>query len=206
MTPIHLVIPDAALREAVAEQLNLANLGGVQEVSSLPEASSKLVIVILDEAAMDAKLVKKGRSLENGQTTILLLGNLPAGADEDSVTEQFSKPVRLGHLLARLRFYIEVAPRLRSAPLAIGSYKLEAQQRNLTRGDEVVRLTEKETALLEYLAQSVEAVGREELLAGVWGYDARMDTHTLETHIYQLRRKIGAELIVNEGGHYRLVK
>lgn len=207
MIPIHLLIPDPALREAVVEQLQLAKLGKLQESGALPDAPpNDPMVAVIDEAAADAKTVKKFQAIRNDKMVVLWLGAERDGNDDMPITEVFAKPLRLGHLLARLRFYIDVAPKLRAAPIAIGPYQFSAQQRSLTDGGNTIRLTEKETGLLEYLAQSGNPVGREELLAGVWGYDARIDTHTLETHIYQLRRKIGNELIMNEGGLYRLAK
>jgi len=205
MFDLFLLIPDPALHDAVAEQLAIAKLGTIHESAALPDqAPTRMTAVILDEAACDVPNAEKLRRIKNDHCVVLLLGAWPHGWDESLFTESFIKPIRLGYLITRLHFYTELAPKLRSAPLSIGSYKLEAQQRCLVRDGETIRLTEKETALLEYLAQSSAAVGREELLAGVWGYDARIDTHTLETHIYQLRRKIGNELIVNENGLYRL--
>lgn len=206
MTAIYLSIPDTALREAVAEQLKIETLGSVQD-SALPTAPpTEATIVICDEAAADAKTIKKLQAIQSGTLTVLWLGAVPENCDETQISEVFAKPLRLGHLLGRLRFYVETTPKLRSKPVDIGPYKLEAQQRNLRRGEEIIRLTEKETALLEYLAQSTNPVGREELLASVWGYDARIDTHTLETHIYQLRKKLGSEIIINEDSLYRLAK
>src|SRR5579875_341029 len=74
-----------------------------------------------------------------------------------------------------------------------------------------VRLTEKEAAILAYLYRAGGRVtGREILLGEVWGYRAGVTTHTLETHIYRLRRKIErdpgrAEILVTAPGGYRLV-
>jgi DNA-binding response OmpR family regulator len=74
-----------------------------------------------------------------------------------------------------------------------------------------VRLTEKETAIIKFLYRSGEQiVGRDVLLHDVWGYNAGVTTHTLETHIYRLRQKIErdpsqAEILVTEGGGYKLV-
>ena len=74
-----------------------------------------------------------------------------------------------------------------------------------------VRLTEKETSILKYLFRAGEkAVSRDVLLNEVWGYNAGVTTHTLETHIYRLRQKIeadpsSAEILVTEPGGYRLV-
>ncbi len=206
MTSTHLLIADTALREAVLEQLGLARIDALGD-GALPDvAPSEPALWLVDEARVDTKFIKKLRALKNEHLMVLLLGAVPDGVEENLVTEVFAKPLRLGHLLARLHFHREIAPKLRSVPLQIGPYQLDGQQRSLTDGENILRLTEKETALLEYLAQSAGPVGREELLASVWGYDARIDTHTLETHIYQLRRKLGSELILNEGGLYRLQK
>ena len=54
-----------------------------------------------------------------------------------------------------------------------------------------LRLTEKETAILRYLYRAAPSVVRRDvLLREVWGYNANVTTHTLETHIYRLRQKI----------------
>ena len=74
-----------------------------------------------------------------------------------------------------------------------------------------MRLTEKEAAILRYLHRAEQQpVARETLLKHVWGYNANVTTHTLETHIYRLRQKIEnnpaeAQLLVTEGGGYKLV-
>ena len=135
--------------------------------------------------------------------TLLIVGDAPQLARGESL----ARPLRLGHMLARLRYYLETAPRLRGQAVAFGPFRLEPLSRRLMREgqDEPIRLTEKETALLACLAQSDTPLSRADLLAQVWGYDERIDTHTLETHIYQLRRKMDDEAwLVNENGGYRL--
>ena len=74
-----------------------------------------------------------------------------------------------------------------------------------------VRLTEKETAILKYLYRTGgRMVKRETLLNEVWGYNAGVTTHTLETHVYRLRQKVeidpsNAQILVTDPGGYRLV-
>jgi DNA-binding response OmpR family regulator len=74
-----------------------------------------------------------------------------------------------------------------------------------------IRLTEKETSILKFLYRAGEkVVTREVLLHEVWGYNANVTTHTLETHIYRLRQKVekdpsNAELLVTEMGGYKLL-
>ncbi|MGH7051016.1 MAG: winged helix-turn-helix domain-containing protein, partial [Acetobacteraceae bacterium] len=73
-----------------------------------------------------------------------------------------------------------------------------------------IRLTEKETSILKFLYRSgSRPVARQVLLNEVWGYNASVTTHTLETHIYRLRQKIEPDpahsrLLITEGGGYRL--
>ena len=79
-----------------------------------------------------------------------------------------------------------------------------------TEDDKKVRLTEKETNILKFLYRATgSVVARDVLLHEVWGYNAGVTTHTLETHIYRLRQKIeldpsNARLLVTESGGYRL--
>ena len=72
-----------------------------------------------------------------------------------------------------------------------------------------MRLTDKEAAILSHLLAADGVVGRDELLAGVWGYGEGVDTHTVETHVYRLRQKIEddpaqASVLLTEAGGYRL--
>jgi hypothetical protein len=83
------------------------------------------------------------------------------------------------------------------------------QLRHPTASD--LSLTEKESALLAVLAEpGASSYTRDYLLQNVWGMDAGLDTHTLETHIYRLRSKLeqvqpSPGHIHTEAGSYRLV-
>ena len=95
--------------------------------------------------------------------------------------------------------------------LRIGPYEFRPSAKLLLddRGRKV-RLTEKETSILKYLYRAgAKAVSREELLTEVWGYNAGVTTHTLETHVYRLRQKVepdpaNASILLTEAGGYRL--
>jgi DNA-binding response OmpR family regulator len=78
-------------------------------------------------------------------------------------------------------------------PTRIGEYLFLEDESLLFGPDDSkkIRLTEKETAILIRLsAANGESVSRNTLLEEVWGYKAGIDSHTLETHIYRLRKKI----------------
>ena len=88
-------------------------------------------------------------------------------------------------------------------------YSLQPRQKELTHAGKSVALTDKEVKLLLCLAEaSGKAVSKEQLLKDVWGVEAALDTHTLETHIYRLRakfRELGDdEMVMAAEGGYRL--
>jgi DNA-binding response OmpR family regulator len=132
---------------------------------------------------------------------------LDAGAN-DYVT----KPFRLNVLLARLRAHLRQSEHRDDAVFAIGPYMFQPGAKLMTDAArrKKVRLTEKETAILRYLYHAGDrAIGRSTLLGEVWGYNAAVTTHTLETHVYRLRQKIerdpaNAEILLTEPGGYRL--
>ena len=120
-------------------------------------------------------------------------------------------------LLARVRAHLRQHNQSDDAIFTVGPYKFQPAAKMLVIGDgqnsggqKKIRLTEKETAILKYLYRvGNKTVSRETLLGEVWGYNAAVTTHTLETHIYRLRQKIEAEpsaarLLLTEPGGYRL--
>ena len=137
-----------------------------------------------------------------GSDSDTILG-LDAGAN-DYVT----KPFRFAVLLARIRAQLRQHEQSEDAIFTIGPYTFRPAQAADHREGRQVRLTEKETAILNYLYRAGQkVVTRDVLLSEVWGYNAGVTTHTLETHVYRLRQKIerdpsNAEILVTEHGGY----
>ena len=114
--------------------------------------------------------------------------------------------------MARIRSQLRQYEASEDAEFQVGPYTFRPTSKNLVDPQGVkLRLTEKEAAILRYLHRAEQQpVARETLLKHVWGYNANVTTHTLETHIYRLRQKIEnnpaeAQLLVTEGGGYKLV-
>jgi len=169
----------------------------------LPDIDGREVCKLLRKSGFKAPIIMlTGNSSDSDQ----ILG-LDAGAN-DYVT----KPFKFAVLLARIRAQLRQHEQSEDAVFAIGHYTFKPASKLLVdeKGAKV-RLTEKETSILKYLYRSGEKViSREVLLHEVWGYNAGVTTHTLETHIYRLRQKIekdpsSAELLVTEAGGYKLV-
>ena len=74
--------------------------------------------------------------------------------------------------------------------IKIGGYNLDLNSRKISLGDKILNLTERETNLIIYLKKAKGAVKINELQKEVWDYGSKLETHTVETHIYRLRKKI----------------
>ncbi len=78
----------------------------------------------------------------------------------------------------------------KNSSIKIKSYKLDKNEKKLIKSNKFVILTEKEIQLLELLLNKEIAVSKSQILSLVWKYSSSADTHTVETHIYRLRKKI----------------
>ena len=221
---ILLVDDDDAFREALSEQLVMTEDFDVFEATNGQDALTKTKAGLFDLVILDVGLPDTdGRELARVMRkqgvkcpVMMLTGHdsdsdtilgLDAGAN-DYVTKPFKFPV----LLARIRAQLRTHEQSEDAIFQLGPYTFRPSQKLLLTEDEKkVRLTEKETNILKFLYRAQDGVvQRDVLLHEVWGYNAGVTTHTLETHIYRLRQKIEpdpshARLLVTESGGYRLV-
>jgi DNA-binding response OmpR family regulator len=208
-----LVDDDAVLRASLAEQLTREGPYIVIEAATAAEArrlagDGDYALTIVDQDLPDGAGDELARELKSQgfDAPILILAEQgsPAGT-----VEYIIKPFRFADLLARLNFYLSRHAASDDTPVTIGPYLFRPGAKLLTEGARKVRLTEKETDILKFLHAAGATVARETLLHEVWGYNPAVTTHTLETHIYRLRKKIEetpgeARILVTEGGGYRL--
>ena len=80
----------------------------------------------------------------------------------------------------------------------LGNYKLNLNSRNIFDEDKELSLTEKEADIIIFLKNSKKPVSIDELQTHVWGHSSKLDTHTVETHIYRLRKKISKKFNNNK--------
>ena len=78
--------------------------------------------------------------------------------------------------------------------IKIGKYIFNYNSRRLTKNNKSINLTEKETTIINFLRQSKKPVSVKNLQKKVWGYNINLETHTVETHVYRLRKKIDENL------------
>jgi DNA-binding response OmpR family regulator len=162
--------------ELIILDLMLPELDGFHVLRRVRDEGFEMPVLILSARASEAEKIRGFR----------------IGAD-DYVT----KPFGLGELLARVEaLYRRRRPSVVATPpssllTSFGDVQIHPQSRSVTRRGTAVSLRPKEFDLLEALARRAGRVAsRQELLQSVWGYEADVQTRTVDTHIVELRRKL----------------
>jgi DNA-binding response OmpR family regulator len=211
------------LRETLKEQFALHDEFAVADAATAAPASRRsgrpcgARVLDVNLPDMDGREACKIMRRNGYKGPIVML--TAQGSDPDQIlgldagaNDYVSKPFRFAVLLARVRAHLRQHEQSEDAVFKVGPYTFKPGAKMLIREDNrKIRLTEKETAIIKFLYRAGErTVSRDVLLHDVWGYNAGVTTHTLETHIYRLRQKIErdpahAEILVTEAGGYRLV-
>jgi DNA-binding response OmpR family regulator len=221
---ILLVDDDDDLREALAEQLVMTEEFDTFEAETGAAAMTRareqlydLVLLDVDLPDTDGRELCKLLRKQGVKCPVIMLTGQDSDADmilglDSGANDYVTKPFKFAVLLARIRAQLRQHEQSEDAVFQLGPYTFKPAMKMLVTEDErKIRLTEKETNILKYLYRAGDGtVGRDTLLHEVWGYNAGVTTHTLETHIYRLRQKIepdpsNARLLVTESGGYRLM-
>jgi hypothetical protein len=109
-----------------------------------------------------------------------------------------SLPIKLSKLVEKLNIEFLKRNFHSQSELKIQKYKLDVNSRELFFKDKKIKLTEKESNIILYISNSIKPVSIEDLQLNVWGYHSDLETHTVETHIYRLRKKILATFDDND--------
>jgi len=219
-----LVDDDEDLRSTLAEQLTFHEefiiaeaASGMDGLKAAKEGNFDLIVLDVGLEDLDGREVCRMMRKAKIQVPIIMLTANDSDADmilglDAGANDYVTKPFKFGILLARIRAHLRQHAISEDASFAIGPYIFKPGEKTLNHKEsgELIRLTEKETAILKYLKRSDGApISRDVLLDEVWGYNAGVTTHTLETHIYRLRQKIEpnpsqVQILITDQGGYRL--
>jgi DNA-binding response OmpR family regulator len=221
---IIIIDDDDLLRETLIEQFALHQEFEVSEaaiaadgIKALKAGHADLVILDVNLPDMDGREACKIIRRNGFRGPVIMLTAQSSEADtilglDAGANDYVTKPFRFAVLLARIRAHLRQSEHSEDAVFKLGPYTFKPSAKLLLGSDSrKIRLTEKETAIIKFLLRAGEQiVSRDVLLQDVWGYNASVTTHTLETHVYRLRQKIErdpshAEILVTEGGGYKLI-
>jgi two-component system, OmpR family, response regulator MprA len=157
--------------DLVVLDLGLPGLDGLEVARTLRSDGDVPILILTARDALESRVE-----------------GLDSGADDYLV-----KPFERQELLARMRALLRRRPPRGSVPLRVGDLALNVDTHEVSRGERVIDLTQREFELLEYLMRNERIViSRQQLLDEVWGYDPFSMTNTIEVFVSNLRRKLEA--------------
>ena len=120
-----------------------------------------------------------------------------------------NKPINISKLIEKINIeFLKLQFNIQSK-VKVNNYIIDLNSREMQKNNTKLRLTEKEINTITYLSKSNKPVSIDELQKKVWSYQSDIETHTVETHIYRLRKKIlnnfnDNELIISKKNGYQI--
>ncbi|HEU0085359.1 MAG TPA: response regulator transcription factor [Candidatus Paceibacterota bacterium] len=156
-------------------------------------------LILLDNAlpGMTGENVCKEIRKQGKNTRIMMLSigseaELKAKIINIGADDYLTKPFLFAELLARLKSLLRRPPQMKSNILCVKGLELDSSNHIVLRFGKEIHLTPKEFCLLEYLMRNEgKIISRMEILEHVWDMNADLFTNTVETHILNIRKKIG---------------
>ena len=218
-----IVDDDVYLRTSLRQQFvaegfhNIFDVGSATGLNTvLKEANPDLILLDIQMPDGNGVEICKRLRREGFTKPIVMLTAKNAESDiieglEAGANDYVTKPLRMGELLARIHTQLRQFKASDDARFELANLNFVPANKMLHKMEcgRTQALTEKETTILKFLYRAFpESVSKDELLTEVWGLQNGLTTHTLETHIYRLRQKIGrltkTPIVITTENGYRL--
>ena len=135
------------------------------------------------------KITKQELSnLSSNTNCIILTKKEIPGFDNQIIFDKF--PVSIFKILEKINIEFIKKNFQQQSEISIGNYMFNINSREMFSSSDKLKLTEKEISSIIYLLKAKKPVKIKELQSNVWRYQSQLETHTVETHIYRLRKKI----------------
>ena len=167
--------------------------------------SSSIAGVIVDsqfcENKVNLEIINKFNKIP-----ILLIHKLNTN-DKISFAEKITLPTSFFDLKKKITNIIAISKFNLNSFIKIKDYVLNKNEKKLIKFNISILVTEKEVQLIELLSKEKKPLSKNFILKSIWNYSENADTHTVETHIYRLRKKINAKFddnnfILSSGNGY----
>ena len=139
------------------------------------------IIEIINEKFLNTEI-------KNLKNYLIITKNKLSNTDKQYVIKKL--PIRLPKLIEKLNIEILKQKFSDQLEININDYSINLNARELSSSNIKLKLTEKEVGIILYLSKKIRPVSIQELQTNVWQYQSDIETHTVETHIYRLRKKI----------------
>ena len=173
--------------EELKEHLNFKLI--IDNNEFIDEKFNKFEILLIHEDYFQDDLIKKKTNLIKVDKIKILVSN-KKNSDLDFFSEKIFLPLKIKDLNKIVENSIVKKSFNKNSSIKIKNYILDKNEKKLKNDKKYVLLTEKEVQLLELFLINNKPVSKDTILKHVWKYAPNSDTHTVETHIYRLRKKI----------------
>jgi len=160
------------------------------------------ILILHEEALANSKL-----EILNNKNLIKILAS-----SKNATIGKYDGVIKLPTKVDDINFIVEQTEAKKifnkNSSIKIKEYLLDKNEKKLNRNNLFVILTEKEIQLLELFLHNKEPISKNSILSLIWKYSSEADTHTVETHIYRLRKKITDKfsdekfILNNKSGYY----
>ena len=185
-------------------KLNVTILGPSSFISTLNELKSSLnfnIISASSDTKYDIILFHNDALNDNKQFNFIKNSNSIKICASDKKIQSVNYDVNL-NLPASLKEINTIVENIvakkrftRNSSMKVNEYLLDKNEKKLLKSKKFVSLTEKEVQLIELFLINKKPISKDKILISVWNYSSEADTHTVETHIYRLRKKISEEFM-----------
>ena len=120
-----------------------------------------------------------------------------------------NEPIKISKLIEKINIQLLKQKFNDQSQIIINNYKINVNSREIFKDNKKLKLTEKEIQTIIYLSKSTKPTTSDELQSKVWRYQNDLETHTVETHIYRLRKKFlnyfnDNNFIISEKNGYKI--
>ena len=119
------------------------------------------------------------------------------------------EPIKIFKLIEKINIQLLKQRFNDQSQIIINNYTINLNSREIYQDKKKLKLTEKEIQTIMYLSKSIKPITSDELQSKVWFYQKDLETHTVETHIYRLRKKFlnffnDNDFIISEKNGYKI--
>ena len=187
----------------IQEYLNFKPYFFTDQIDKKTLSNSNILIIDCDIY----KNIKIKNTIESLNDKVLLLIAHSNECDGYKYTGKINCPFNLNDLNNKITLLLSSSKFNKNSTIKIKEYILDKNEKKLKKGSSYITLTEREIQLLDLLYIEKKSLSKSVILEKVWKYAADADTHTVETHIYRLRKKIKEKfldenLIINNQNGY----
>ena len=133
---------------------------------------------------------------QNKYGNYLIIANSKKKINDKRILILNEFPIRINKLIEILNIQLIKQKYIDQSKIEIKKYNLDLNSREIMKNEKKLKLTEREIDIILYLNENKKPQNIEALQKKVWGHVSDLETHTVETHIYRLRKKLKIYLVM----------